>query len=343
MASLFDRVTTREHSGSGSDHRPQALAGTLAVIADLVLVIGLSLVDYRAAVLAILGVLAGSVVYALLGRAVQLYTALVTSMIALVIAGASIHFVKIGELGGGGGSAILGYNATIQPLRRDDWLLLEMVTVQYISGPRSVTRTVNLPRRVVHSHSQGFFLRTVQFTPLKPFTADDPFGTHASLPLPGGHRVDVSVCSFMCNSAYVSVSNLQPNEFYQADAPEVQVTPYLQNEVANWQISSLNHPISFAYYSSPWRDLHGLLSPFAAITSLNDLVTVALGNLSVPLVIGVMLGLIRRRGAGGDRSAGPGTGESSPANVERPDDSHSTSRSRRRKRSSSGGKKRKMA
>jgi hypothetical protein len=264
------------------------------LVVVLLLLLGLAVFSFTAALLAAAGALTVFVIrrFGRYVRSAGANLARVGIFVTLVAVGVGIYGAVHGGIfsssdtgnrrppstgGGGGGDG--GGGAVPPPLLQS----LDLVVVPRGGNSFRVTyrglvspqrRFVQLGSRLVTAESAGLLLRQVEVPPL-------PLRRYK----PGPGAV-----------TRVELRKISHGSFYDArDAVSLAESSYLGSDVVRWNVTGVREPIAFAYTPEGWIFARRFLSPAGWIASLKHWMSFLLGGLLALVVWPVVLDLMRSR------------------------------------------------
>jgi hypothetical protein len=289
------------------------LAGVLGIGIALLILLGLVLVDYRAALILIGGGAAAFLLMALI-RYIRTdprrHWPLIGIPAAVILCSGLAWLVLSGPLldgaaaeppvaeGQGSGepseepdapslpvAVVTGYTMIIQPeARAGSFTVTEQAVYEvYLNGQLlAADLPLTIGTRKVDSAGRGFLLWGSEVPPLegdpsRPLEVSAPDGTLLTTQVCGGSQ---------CAPSTIELRDFPKGAFVAArDAETVETLPFVNTETVIWSQRSLHRPVSFAFIRPPFNSLRPVLGPLLGASTLSDWAIGLIGLLGTVTVL----------------------------------------------------------
>lgn len=288
---------------------PSRLVAGLLILAVIMLLIGLFIANYTAALALLIGIGAAllltpvirglrrrfglrGVIFGLVGLGV-----LLCAVGALVV----IFSSGIGATGAGGAPPadqdpeaavpqpeplIRAYRIYVFPAEERGVFTVQEEVIYDIAAAGEILSSdhvMQLPARQATAESKGFLLREVVIYPSDP----------VYLRTETGGEAEVNLCLASCPPTTVELRDVPENAFYAArEAAEVEHVPYVGTETVSWSTRRLDRGLAFTYIPSPFHALRGVFGPLLGASSMSEWAAGLFGMISAMFAIPLLKPLV---------------------------------------------------
>lgn len=285
------------------------LLGGLLILTAILLLIGLFITNYTAALALLIGIgiamLLTTIVRWMRERIAsrRLILGLAAGLGLLLCAVIGLAILLSGEIGATGANPepseedpdaaapqakplIRAYRIYVSPAEERGVFNVqeEVVYDMVVEGQvMSSDQVMLLPTRQVTAESKGFLLSEVVIYPSNPVYVRTETGGESATRL----------CLASCPPTTVELRDFPENAFYAArESAEVERAPYVGTETVSWSTRRLDRGLAFTYIPSPFQALRGLIGPLLGASSISEWAAGLLGMISAMFAIPLLKPLV---------------------------------------------------